>query len=249
MAKIAGSIHWRLREESDTLSIGEREVPVRKRLVGPAIVAMAITLGFTPVSYANYPAAPVVDSPTVRNQLLVKTTEIQVNTNLDNVQSVTVTVNGKVVKAEVTSNGTILVGMLIGPTDKVDVKITTTNGVQADVKVTKSEEPITLANVNFAVDSSTLSKDARKLLNDIARIVNNKGFKSLSLIGFTDPDGSRRYNEALSLNRANAVRSYLRSLGVTAKISVDAEADNNPVADNSTKQGKALNRRVEIVVS
>jgi OOP family OmpA-OmpF porin len=78
--------------------------------------------------------------------------------------------------------------------------------------------------------------------------VKNKGFKSVSLIGFTDPDGSKAYNQGLSLARARAVENYLSSKGVKVKFSVVAQADENPVADNSTKQGKALNRRVEIVV-
>lgn len=219
-----------------------------RRVLVSAVTTVGLTLGFTPIAEANYPAAPVVVAPTVNNQIRATTTEIRVNTNLDNVQSVTVTVNGKVVKAEVTSDGKILVGTLIGPKDKVDVKITTTNGVQAKLKVTKPEEPISLANVNFALDSAALSKNARALLDRIARIVKNKGFKSVSLVGFTDPDGSRAYNERLSLARARAVENYLRSQGVNVKFSVDAQADDNPVADNNTKQGKALNRRVEIVV-
>jgi outer membrane protein OmpA-like peptidoglycan-associated protein len=68
------------------------------------------------------------------------------------------------------------------------------------------------------------------------------------LVGYTDPDGSLGLNQALSLARAKVVANYLKSRGVTAKFSEDAKADKNPVADNGTKQGKALNRRVEIVV-
>jgi outer membrane protein OmpA-like peptidoglycan-associated protein len=219
-----------------------------KQKILSIVTAVGLTLGFTPVAEANYPAAPVVVAPTVNNQIRATSTEIQVNANLDNVQSVTVTVNGKAVKAEVTSDGKIVVGTLIGPKDKVDVKIATINGVQDDVKVTKPEEPISLANVNFAVNSATLSKKARALLDQVARIVKDKGFKSVSLIGFTDPDGSRAYNERLSLTRARAVEDYLSLQGVKVKFSVDAQADDNPVADNNTKQGKALNRRVEIVV-
>jgi OOP family OmpA-OmpF porin len=219
-----------------------------KRIILSTATVLGLTLGFTPIAAANYPAAPVVVAPTVNNQIRATSTEIQVNANLDNVQSVTVTVNGKTVKAEVTSDGKVIVGTLIGPKDNVDVKIATINGVQVDVEVTKPEEPISLANVNFAVNSVALSKNARALLDQVARIVKNKGFKSVSLIGFTDPDGSKAYNQGLSLARARAVENYLSSKGVKVKFSVDAQADENPVADNSTKQGKALNRRVEIVV-
>lgn len=209
---------------------------------------LALTLG-TPVALADYPAVPVVNAPTATNQILAKATEIQVNTNLDNVQKVEVKVNGKTVAAEIGSNGTIKVGTLIGPKDKVQVTIQTDAGVSADVKVTKSEDPVSIANVNFAVNSSALSQKARAFLDRVASIVKSKGYKNISFIGYTDPDGSKRLNEALSLARANAVSAYLKSKGVKASISVDAQADNNPVADNDTKEGKALNRRVEIVVS
>jgi OOP family OmpA-OmpF porin len=71
---------------------------------------------------------------------------------------------------------------------------------------------------------------------------------NISLIGYTDPDGSLGLNQALSIARAKVVANYLKSKGLTANFSEDAKADKNPIADNSTKQGKALNRRVEITV-
>lgn len=220
-----------------------------KRSLAVLSVTLMIAALPTQIAMADYPAAPVIEAPTVTNQVTAKATEIQVNTNLDNVQSVTVTVNGKKVEAEISSDGTILVGALIGPKDKVKTEITTTNGVTAELEVTKPEDPISIANVNFAVNSSELSKKARALLDSVSKTIKNKGFKKVSLIGFTDPDGSRDYNERLSLARANNVRNYLAAKGLKVKFSVDARADDNPVADNDTKQGKALNRRVEIVVS
>jgi outer membrane protein OmpA-like peptidoglycan-associated protein len=220
----------------------------KRFLASVAVMAMMSVLS-TQFAMANYPAAPVVETPTVTNQVIAKATEIQVNTNLDNVQSVTVTVNGKKVDAEISSDGTILVGVLIGPKDKVETIVTTTNGIEAKLEIIKPEDPISLANVNFAVNSSALSKQARSLLDSVAKIIKNKGFQEVSLIGFTDPDGSRAYNERLSLARAESVRKYLASKGIKVRFSVDAQADENPVADNDTKQGKALNRRVEIVVN
>jgi len=220
-----------------------------KKFLATVVAVSMISVLSTQIAMADYPAAPVIETPTVTNQVIAKATQIKVNTNLDNVQSVTVTVNGKEVQAEVSSDGTILVGVLIGPKDKVETKVTTTNGVEAKLAIIKPEDPISLANVNFAVDSSALSKQARSLLDSIVKIIKQKGFSEVSLIGFTDPDGSRAYNERLSLNRAENVRKYLASKGIKVKFSVDAQADDNPVADNDTKQGKALNRRVEIVVS
>ena len=217
--------------------------------VKASLFALLITLVLTPTAVADYPAVPVVQAPTVTNQILVKTTEIRINTNLDSVQKVVVTVNGKTVKAEVSGDGIILVGTIIGPNDKVQVTITTDSGVSSDVKVTRSADPISFANVNFATNSSALTNQSRNLLNQVARIVRAKGFQKVSLVGYTDSDGSKTLNQTLSLARAKAVEGYLKSRGLNVKFSLRARADINPIADNYTKQGKALNRRVEIVVS
>jgi len=224
-------------------------VRIVRRIIGSLIfLTFVIMFGAIPASKANYPASPVASAPTALNQILTTTTEIEVNANLDNVQSVSVTVNGRLVLSELTGNGTIVVGTLIGPKDKVDVKIKNKNGVETNVVVSKSKEPVSLANVNFSVNSSQLNNKAKKLLVQVAKIVKSKGYKSVSLIGFTDQDGSRALNERLALARANAVEDYLRSLELKVKFIVDAQADENPVAENNTKQGKALNRRVEIIV-
>jgi len=210
--------------------------------------AILITPAFTPSATANYPAVPVVDGPTVTNQILAKATQIQVNSNLDSVQNVEVKVNGKIVTAEVSGDGLILVGALIGPKDNVQVTIQTNNGVSADLKVAKPQTSVSLANVNFAANSFALTAQSRVLLNQVASIIKSKGYKSVSLIGHTDNDGSKLRNETLSRARANTVAKYLKSQGVSVKISIAAVGAKTPVTDNDTNQGKALNRRVEITV-
>jgi len=219
-----------------------------KKVFKVSIIAIAVSTLIAPAAVALYPAVPVVNAPTVTNQILAKTTEIRVNSNLDSVQVVEVTVNGKTVKAEVIGGGKIRVAGLIGPKDEIKVMIQTNTGVRSEVQVLKFKDPFSLANVNFAVNSSALTSKSRSLLNQVANVVKAKGFKNISLVGYTDPDGSLGLNQALSLARAKVVANYLKSRGVTAKFSEDAKADKNPVADNGTKQGKALNRRVEIVV-
>ena len=218
------------------------------RLSKVSITTMITLTVFTPAAVALYPAVPVVKAPTSTNQILAKTTEILVNSNLDSVQKVEVEINGKTVQAEVIGQGKIRVAGLIGPKDEIKVMIQTNAGVRSEVKVIKFKDPFSLANVNFAVNSSALTNKSRALLNQVASIVKSKGYKNISLIGYTDPVGSKGLNQALSLARAKAVASYLKSRGVSAKFSEDAKADKNPVADNSTEQGKALNRRVEVVV-
>ena len=70
------------------------------------------------------------------------------------------------------------------------------------------------------------------------------------IVGYTDNTGTAEHNSKLSQQRAEVVRDYLVSIGVDSK-KVDAigAADANPIADNSTKEGQAKNRRVEIEVT
>ena len=70
---------------------------------------------------------------------------------------------------------------------------------------------------------------------------------TVKITGYTDNSGDADHNKKLSLQRAEAVRDYLVSLGGDAsKMQVSGAGDANPVADNSTKEGRAKNRRIEL---
>jgi len=67
--------------------------------------------------------------------------------------------------------------------------------------------------------------------------------------GHTDGVGSDAYNKKLSLARAEAVKTYMVSQGVSAdKIRVEGKGKSNPIASNDTEEGRAKNRRVEITL-
>ena len=71
----------------------------------------------------------------------------------------------------------------------------------------------------------------------------------IKITGYTDSTGATEYNMKLSLRRAEAVRDYLISLGGDRnKMEVIGAGEKNPIADNSTKEGRAKNRRVEVEV-
>jgi OOP family OmpA-OmpF porin len=73
--------------------------------------------------------------------------------------------------------------------------------------------------------------------------------KSITIVGHTDNVGSAEFNQKLSEQRAEAVRDYLVSLGGDAtKMTVIGKGETEPVADNSTPEGRAKNRRVEVHV-
>ncbi len=71
----------------------------------------------------------------------------------------------------------------------------------------------------------------------------------VTITGYTDNVGEASYNSTLSLQRAEAVRDYLISLGAdAAKFQVSGAGEAMPIADNSTEEGRAKNRRVEVGV-
>ena len=70
------------------------------------------------------------------------------------------------------------------------------------------------------------------------------------ITGYTDNTGAADYNSKLSLQRAEAVRDYLSSIGVDPKkMEASGAGETKPIADNTTKEGRAKNRRVEIEVT
>jgi len=120
---------------------------------------------------------------------------------------------------------------------------------------TVKEEPrgtvITLSgSVLFASDKSELLPGASERLNDVADALNAEPDRAVSVLGFTDSTGDFTYNQALSERRAEAVRNYLISRGVGAsQLTAIGKGPADPVADNASAEGRANNRRVEIVIA
>lgn len=116
------------------------------------------------------------------------------------------------------------------------------------------EEPrgtvITLAGgVLFASNKSQLLPGAQNSLNQIADALKDQNDKKVLIEGHTDSRGSDATNQTLSKARADAVGSYLISRGVPAeRVTTVGLGPSRPVADNDTPEGRANNRRVEIVI-
>ena len=109
---------------------------------------------------------------------------------------------------------------------------------------------VSMPDVLFDFNKYTLKPEAREKLAKISGIVLAYPDLKLNIEGFTDSVGSDEYNQQLSEKRADSVRGYLISQGVKPdNISATGLGKANPVADNSTAQGRQLNRRVEMVVS
>ena len=107
----------------------------------------------------------------------------------------------------------------------------------------------------FAFDSAELSDDGKQAIEEYRQkwvdIVRPEwaGAYAGVIIGHTDSTGDPEYNMGLSLRRAESVRDYLIETGAPAeKLRVVGRGMNNPIASNNTKDGRAENRRVEVVV-
>ncbi len=109
---------------------------------------------------------------------------------------------------------------------------------------------VSMPDVLFDFNKYTLKQEARERLARISGIVLAYPDLRLEIDGYTDSVGSDEYNQTLSDKRAEAVRDYLVGSGVSMNnVVARGMGKADPVADNSTAQGRQLNRRVEMIVS
>ena len=107
-----------------------------------------------------------------------------------------------------------------------------------------------IAGVQFATGAATLNPEAREALARFSGIVGTYPELRFKIEGHTDTTGSAQTNKDLSLARAITVRDYLVGQGAdSSAIEVEGLGPDQPVADNATAEGRARNRRVEIVLT
>lgn len=117
------------------------------------------------------------------------------------------------------------------------------NGLEA-IKVTFD------SGILFDFNKSTLQANAKKQLDKFAAEMADMPDTDITVLGHTDNVGSAEANQKVSDNRAKAVSNYLQNKGIAAsRIIAEGHSFNDPVADNSTAEGRAQNRRVEIYIS
>jgi OOP family OmpA-OmpF porin len=123
--------------------------------------------------------------------------------------------------------------------------------VVEEVVVVK-EETIVIRDVHFQFDSAKLTAADKTKLETIAtRLKQEAPSAQLSVTGHTDSVGSDAYNQKLSDKRAHSVVEYLIEEGVprASFVSVQGAGESQPVADNKTADGRAMNRRTEIKIN
>lgn len=169
------------------------------------------------------------------------------------------------------TNGTVVVdsnGDCVRTADMVDERLEEC-GYGADIVVKKEPEAVAVAvvekgtvleavvinNLQFAFDSAVLTDNDKAILdNAYTKLTPYKELfraktSHIDVTGHTDSTGPEDYNQGLSERRANAVADYMASKGTPREaMIVKGMGESSPVADNSTREGRALNRRVELNV-
>ncbi len=121
--------------------------------------------------------------------------------------------------------------------------------VPAVVPVPVSEKVTFAADAFFDFDKSVLKAEGKAKLDDVVSKLGSINLEVIIAVGHTDSVGTDAYNQALSVRRSEAVKSYLIGKGVDKnRVYTEGKGEKQPVADNKTSDGRAKNRRVEIEV-
>ncbi len=106
-----------------------------------------------------------------------------------------------------------------------------------------------LVGVNFDFNSARLQSEAYPVLFHAVQVLLQNPDMKIEIQGYTDNIGSEKGNKTISLKRAIAVKNYLVARGISAgRVTTVGYGESNPVADNKTAQGRAMNRRIEFKV-
>lgn len=148
-------------------------------------------------------------------------------------------------------------GVLIGKKmDKQQAELQAELAKQAEVKQVTDENGLQAIQVTFnggilfPTNGTALSANARTDLSKFAAsLINNPG-TNVQIYGYTDDTGTLAVNERVANGRADAVRNYLLNSGVAAtRLSAEGLPMQDYIASNSTAEGRAQNRRVEVYIT
>lgn len=105
------------------------------------------------------------------------------------------------------------------------------------------------SGILFDVNKSDLKAAAMTNIQNLAKSLKDNPETNVLIIGHTDNTGSDDYNARLSERRAEAVKTFAMNQGVAgSRLNTQGKGENEPIADNSTEDGRSKNRRVEIVI-
>jgi len=106
-----------------------------------------------------------------------------------------------------------------------------------------------LKRVNFKSGTAIIPESSKPVIEKVDSIIRKLNAEKVVVQGHTDSVGSAEVNKKLSTERATAVANYLYSLGGGYKLMYVGYGESSPIASNETAEGRATNRRVDLVVS
>ncbi len=122
--------------------------------------------------------------------------------------------------------------------------------VNVEMKPFKVGKSYELNDIYFDTDSDKLTDESEIVLKDFVNFLQNNKHIDISIHGYTDNVGDPAYNQRLSEARAKSVYNALVQYGISAsRLDYKGFGEANPVADNSTEEGRAKNRRTEFVIT
>ncbi|MCX5902273.1 MAG: OmpA family protein [Proteobacteria bacterium] len=112
------------------------------------------------------------------------------------------------------------------------------------------EEKIVLNGIRFDFNKAVIKPEFVPVLDEAVAVLQKHPGKKVTIEGNTDAIGSDAYNMKLGQRRADSVKKYLVEKGIAADtLTTESFGESKPVADNKTKEGRAMNRRVEFKVA
>lgn len=105
-------------------------------------------------------------------------------------------------------------------------------------------------DISFDTGRAEIKPNLRPILDQFAQGLSQQPSMEVRIVGHTDNTGGDAINDPLSVNRAQSARDYLVARGVSSsRISIDGRGSREPIASNATAEGRARNRRIDILLA
>jgi OmpA-OmpF porin, OOP family len=123
------------------------------------------------------------------------------------------------------------------------------SSAEAEVYQQGDDLIIRLKQIDFKTGSSMIPSESMNLLVKVSAVILELDSSKVLIQGHTDSVGETKRNQILSVKRSEAVAKYLESLDNSYTISSDGFGESRPIANNETKNGRAINRRVDVIIN